>query len=146
MLEIFLSWLVYTHNQCLVHHLTNALCQMCTTPLYTKENTPCTTFFYSQEDALYKIFFEWIQWFSYSLDTECVVDKVQYRKDELQRTSLMECLLVKNRSWKSVFQVFWNFSLENWWKDLVIGLWNNFPIYSWRLGLVRVVIGPIQII
>ena len=52
-LEIFLYPLtLYTQNQYLAHHLTNPLCQMCTTILTTKKTTtPCTNSL-QPEDAL----------------------------------------------------------------------------------------------
>ena len=55
-LKFFLSLILYTQNQHLVHHLANSLCQMYTTLLTTKKTTtPCTTS-RQPEDALIQSF------------------------------------------------------------------------------------------
>jgi len=47
---------------------------------------------------------------SYSLDTECVVDKVQYRKIELQNPSLREMAFGEELKLEIQFSGFWKFS------------------------------------
>ena len=117
-LEIFLYPLtLYTQNQHLAHHLTNSLCQICTTLLITKKTTTPYTNSLQPETLLYNAPLWVITIDAISLESVCVVDKGSYRWT-LKNLHYRVGIWMKNWKWKqfSEKQIFQqSFWAENYW-------------------------------